>query len=78
MQVVHMGLWKVKPDADAAVLKRATKKVVRFKQTVPDCTEASLAPLYVLEMGQADHETFGNLDSFEEIARGYSYILYAV
>jgi hypothetical protein len=29
-------------------------------------------------MEQADHETFGNLDSFEEIARGYSYILYAV
>jgi heme-degrading monooxygenase HmoA len=78
MQVVHMGLWKVKPDADLAVLKRAAEKVERFKQTVPGCREALLAPLYVPEMGQADHETFGNLDSFEEMARGYNYILYTV
>ena len=34
-----MGLWKVKPDADPAMLKRAAEKVERFKQTVPGCTE---------------------------------------
>jgi hypothetical protein len=59
-------------------VRRAAEKVERFKQTVPGCTEASLAPLYVPEMEQADHETFGNLDNFEEIARGYNYILYTV
>lgn len=78
MQVVHMGLWKVKPDADPVMLQRASEKVARFKETVPGCTEALLAPLYVPEMGQADQETFGNLDSFEEMARGYNYILYTV
>jgi hypothetical protein len=75
MHVVHMGLWKVKPDADPAVLKRAAEKVERVKQTVPGCTEALLAPLYVPEMGRADHETFGNLDSFGKMARGYNHIL---
>jgi hypothetical protein len=34
--------------------------------------------LYVPEMGEADRETFGNLAGFEEMARGYNYILYLV
>ncbi len=78
MQVVHMGLWKVKPDADAAMLQRAADKVASFKDIVPGCVESLLAPLYVPEMGAADQETFGNLDSFEEMARGFNYILYTV
>jgi Stress responsive A/B Barrel Domain len=78
MQVVHMGLWKVKPDADRAMLQSAAEKVARFKEIVPGCLESLLAPLYVPEMGQADQETFGSLGSFEEMARGYNYILYTV
>ncbi|HEX4126080.1 MAG TPA: Dabb family protein [Acidimicrobiales bacterium] len=78
MQVVHMGFWKVKPDADPAMLQRAADKVARFKDIVPGCTESLLAPLYVPEMGAADQETFGNLDSFEEMAGGFNYILYTV
>ena len=78
MQVVHMGLWKVKPDADPAMLQRAAEKVARFKQTVPGCTEALLAPLYEPEMGHADRDTFGSLDDFEQMAWGYNYILYTV
>jgi hypothetical protein len=78
MQVVHMGLWKVKPDADPAMLQRAAEKVSRFKDGVPGCLESLLAPLYVPEMGAADQETFGNLGSFEEMARGFNYILYTV
>jgi Stress responsive A/B Barrel Domain len=78
MRVVHMGLWKVKPDADPAMLQRASEKVARFKEIVPGCIESLLAPLYVPEMGAADQETFGSLDSFEEMARGFNYILYTV
>ena len=78
VRVVHMGLWKVKEDADPAVLQRAAEKVARFEDTVPGCIKALLAPLYVPEMGQADQDTFGNLDTFEEMARGYNYILYTV
>lgn len=78
MKVVHMGLWKVKPDADPAMLQQAAEKVARFKETVPGCLEAMLAPLYLPELGEADRVTFGNLDSFEEMARGYNYILYTV
>ncbi len=78
MQIVHMGLWKVRPDADPAMLQSAAEKVARFKEIVPGCTESLLAPLYVPEMGQADLETFGSLDTFEEMARGYNYILYTV
>lgn len=37
-----------------------------------------MAPLYVPEMGQDDRETFGSLEGFEEMARGYNYILYTV
>jgi hypothetical protein len=43
MQVVHMGLWKVNPDADPAMLKRAAEKVER-------CTDTLHAPLYAPEM----------------------------
>jgi hypothetical protein len=32
----------------------------------------------VPELGQEDREAFGSLDSFEEMARGYNYILYTV
>jgi hypothetical protein len=78
MEVVHMGLWKVKPDADPAMLQSAAKKVARFKETVPGCKESLLAPLYVPAMGQADQETFGSLGSFEEMARGFNYILFTV
>jgi hypothetical protein len=78
MQVVHLGLWKVRPDADPAMLRSAAEKVARFKEIVPGCLESLLAPLYVPEMGQADQETFGSLGSFEEMARGYNYILYTV
>ena len=70
MQVVHMGIWKVKADADPAKMQRAAEKVERFKQTVPGCKGALLAPLYVPEMGQADRETFGSLESFDEMAWG--------
>ncbi|HEY1988100.1 MAG TPA: Dabb family protein [Acidimicrobiales bacterium] len=79
MRVVHMGLWKVKPDADPAVIKRAQDKVTKFTEILPGCLEAAVAPLYVPEMGQADLDTFGNMaGSFEEMARGYNYILYTV
>jgi hypothetical protein len=73
-----MGLWKVKEDADPAMIKRAQQKVAKFTESVPGCTEAAVAPLYVPEMGKADKETFGNTAGFEEMARGYNFILYTV
>lgn len=79
MRVVHMGLWKVKEDADPAMIKRAQEKVAKFTEILPGCLEATVAPLYVPEMGQADLDTFGNMaGGFEEMARGYNYILYTV
>ncbi len=78
MRVVHMGLWRVKDDADPAIIRRAQEKVARFTETVPGCVEAVVAPLYVPRMGEADRDTFGNLEDFEEMARGYNYILYTV
>jgi hypothetical protein len=79
MRVVHMGLWKVKENADPAMIKRAHDKVAKFTEILPGCLEAAVAPLYVPEMSQADQETFGNLASgFEEMARGYNYILYTL
>jgi hypothetical protein len=78
MQVIHMGFWKVKPDADPAMLQRAADKIDRFKEIVPGCTQSLLAPLYVPKMGEADRDTFGNLESFETMARGYNYVLYSV
>src|ERR1700733_11680419 len=78
MQVVHMGLWKVKADADPEMLRRAAEKVARFKEIVPGCTQSLLAPLYVPTMGAVDQQTFGNTSGFEEMARGYNYILYTV
>ena len=74
-----MGLWKVKQDADPALIKRAQDKVAQFTEVLPGCIEAVVAPLYVPEMGKADQETFGNLaGGFKEMARGYNYILYTV
>ena len=78
MRVVHMGLWRVRSNADPAVIGRAQEKVANFTETVPGCMEAVVAPLYVPQMGVADRETFGNLAGFEEMARGYNYILYMV
>jgi hypothetical protein len=79
MRVVHMGLWKVKEQADPAMVQRAQEKVAKFTEILPGCLEATVAPLYVAEMGQADQETFGNsAGGFEEMARGYNYILYTV
>jgi stress responsive alpha/beta barrel protein len=78
MQVVHMGLWKVRADADPDMLLRAAEKVGRFTDTVPGCTRALLAPIYVPAMGADDAQTFGNTAGFEEMARGYNYILYTV
>ena len=74
-----MGLWKVKADADPAMIKQAQDKVDKFTEVLPGCMEAAVAPLYVPEMSKADQETFGNLaGGFEEMARGYNYILYTV
>lgn len=79
MRVVHMGLWKVKADADPAMIKSAQDKVDRFKEVLPGCLESVVAPLYVPQMSQADQETFGNLPGgFEEMARGFNWILYTV
>jgi hypothetical protein len=60
------------------MLRRAAEKVERFKQIVPGCIEALLARLYLPELGEEDRDTFGSLDSFEEMARGYNCILYTV
>jgi hypothetical protein len=73
-----MGLWRVKDDADPAVMRRAQEKVADFVQTVPGCVEAVVAPLYVPQMGEADRKTFGNLAGFEEMARGYNHILFMI
>jgi hypothetical protein len=78
MQVVHVGLWKIKANADPAMLRWAAKKVERFKDIVPGCTQSLLAPLYVPTTGTDDQKTFGNTAGFEEMARGYNYILYTV
>jgi hypothetical protein len=78
MRVVHMGLWRVREDFDPAVLAMAQQKVAAFRATVPGCLESTLAPLYVAEMGAADRETFGALADFEEMARGYNWIIYMV
>jgi hypothetical protein len=40
-----MGLWKVKADADPAMIKSAQDKVDRFKQVLPGCLESVVAPL---------------------------------
>jgi hypothetical protein len=73
-----MGLWRVREDFDPAVLATAERKVAAFRETVPGCLESTLAPLYVAEMGEADRTTFGSLADFEEMARGYNWILYMV
>jgi hypothetical protein len=73
-----MGLWKVREPADPVMLQRAQDKVAKFPEILPGCIEATVTPLYVAEMGQADQETFGNTAGFEEMARGYNYILYTV
>jgi Stress responsive A/B Barrel Domain len=74
-----MGLWKVKADADPAMIQRAQDKVARFTEILPGCLEATVAPLYVPEMSEADKKTFGaGAGGFEELARGYNYIIYTV
>lgn len=78
MQVVHMGLWRVREAFDPAVLARAQEKVAAFRETVPGCQQSVLAPLYVPEMGDADRDTFGSLGDFREMARGYNWIIYTV
>ena len=78
MRVVHMGLWRVREDHDPAVLARAQEKVAAFRETVPGCLEATLAPLYVPEMGAADRDTFGSLADFRDMARGYNWIIYTI
>lgn len=78
MRVVHLGLWRVRSDANPAIMARAQQKVAGFTETVPGCIEAVIAPLYAPEMGEADRHTFGNLEGFKEMARGYNYILYTV
>lgn len=78
MRVVHMGLWRVREDFDPAVLARAQEKVAAFQEAVPGCLQSTLAPLYVPEMGDADRDTFGSLAGFEEMARGYNWILHMV
>ncbi len=79
MRVVDMGIWKVRPDADPAMIKRAQNKVARFTEVLPGCLEAAVAPLYVPEMSTADLEAFGaSAGGFAEMARGYNYILYTV
>jgi hypothetical protein len=35
-----MGLWKVKDDADPAMVRSAQDKVVRFTEILPGCLEA--------------------------------------
>ena len=78
MRVVHLGLWKVKENADPAMLARARTKVAAFRDTVPGCQEAVLGPLYLPKMGQNDKDTFGNLPDWKQMARGYNYLLYTV
>lgn len=78
MRVVHLGLWKVKENADPAMLARARQKVEAFRRTVPGCIEATLGPLYLPEMGKDDQDTFGNLGDWKQMARGYNYLLYTV
>lgn len=64
-----MGLWKVRPDADPAMIKRAQDKVARFTELLPGCLEAAVAPLYVPEMSAADQEAFGaSAGGFAEMA----------
>ena len=55
-----MGICKVKPDADPAMIKSAQDKVARFTETVPGCQQALVTPLHVQEMADADKDTFGN------------------
>ena len=79
MRVVHMGLWRVRGSADPAVIARAQEKVAELHRGCARVRRGGRgARSMSLRWGRLTARRSATSAGFEEMARGYNYILYMV
>jgi hypothetical protein len=77
-RVVHIGLWKVKEDADPSTMATVDNMIRAFKDTIPGVLEAHGGPLVYFDLPPDLVQRFGISPDVRVLARGYNHMLYAV
>ena len=77
-KIIHIGLWKLKTNADTDEVTRVDKLVKSFKTTIPGIVVAHAGPLETFDLPQEVVDSFGISSDVSILARGYNHALYIV
>ena len=77
-KIIHIGLWKLKTDADPNEVARVDKLVKSFKTKIPGIDVAHAGPLETFDLPMEIVDSFGISSDVSILARGYNHVLYIV
>ena len=77
-KIIHIGLWKIKKDANPKSVADLDEQVMSFKTTIPGIELAHAGPLETFHFPQEIVDTFGISPDATFLARGYNHILFIV
>ena len=77
-KIIHIGLWKLKTNANTDEVTRVDKLVKSFKTRIPGIVVAHAGPLETFDLPQEIVDSFGISSDVSILARGYNHALYIV
>ena len=77
-KIIHIGLWKIKKDANPKSVADLDEQVMSFKTTIPGIELAHAGPLETFHFPQEIVDTFGISPDTKILARGYNHVLFIV
>jgi hypothetical protein len=77
-QIVHVGLWQIKSDADDQAVSEVDAKVKSFEQSIPGVITAYAGPLVFFNLPQQIVDSFNLSPDVSVLARGYNHMLYVI
>ena len=77
-KIIHIGLWKLKTNADTDEVTRVDELVKSFKTRIPGIVVAHAGPLETFDLPKEVVDSFGISSDVSILARGYNHALYIV
>ena len=77
-KIIHIGLWKIKKNANPKAVADVDKQVMSFRSRIPGIDLAHAGPLETFNFAQEIVDAFGISPDATFLKRGYNHILFIV
>ena len=77
-RIIHIGLWKFKPNAPQHLIDELDRRIGAFKDEIPGVLDSFGGPLKAFPHSKKIIETYGAGPDDSLEAKGYNHVLYTV